>query len=439
MRPMFCCTTIGLLLTGPAWPADTISTEVTFSEHIAPIIFNQCTSCHRPGEAAPFTLMNYRDVQKRAKMIQQVTERRYMPPWHPEAGHGEFKDERRLSDQQLALIKRWVETGMPQGDESKLPKMPDFPHGWQLGKPDLIVKMEKAFDVYAAGPDINRNFTIPLNLTEDKWVAAVEVRPSARTVVHHVLFFLDNSGAARKLEGKDDQPGFQGMAFRRSGSLGGWAVGATPRRLPDGLAWSLPKGSDLVLQTHFHPTGKAEQEQTTVGIYFADKAPTRTMAGVSLPPLFGRFAHIDIPPGKTDFTIRDSFTLPVDVELVNVGAHAHYIAKTMKAHAVLPDGTIQSLFSIPSWDFNWQGRYEYKDFVRLPKGTTIHAELTYDNSADNPHNPNQPPKRIRWGTASTDEMGTVGFMLVPAHEADAAVLQKATRAQALRGLGGAGR
>src|SRR5262249_23648373 len=215
--------------------------KVTFSEHIAPIIFDKCTACHRPGEAAPFKLMTYRDVQKRGRTILKVVERRYMPPWQPEPGHGEFRDERRLSDHQIALIRRWVQTGMAEGDPRMLPQLPKFKEGWFLGKPDLIVTMDRAFDVAAGGPDVYRNFVLRLNLPEDKWVTAIELRPSAREVVHHALYFSDSNRAAWKLDGQDGQPGFAGMAFRGSGLLGGWAVGGTPRRLPRGLALPLPK------------------------------------------------------------------------------------------------------------------------------------------------------------------------------------------------------
>src|SRR5215472_6607975 len=173
-------------------PADQdLPDKVTFSEHIAPIVFNNCTCCHRPGEAAPFKLMSYGDVRKRGKTILDVVERRYMPPWQPEPGHGDFRDERRLSDQQIALIERWVESGMAEGDPQKLPKIPEFPQGWYLGKPDLIVTMDRPFDVPADGPDIYRNFVLPLNLAEDKWVTAIDIRPSARAVVHHMLYFSD--------------------------------------------------------------------------------------------------------------------------------------------------------------------------------------------------------------------------------------------------------
>jgi hypothetical protein len=399
--------------------------KVTFTEHIAPIIFHNCTSCHRPGEAAPFKLMSYRDVQKRGRTILDVVQRRYMPPWQPEPGHGDFRDERRLSDRQITLFQRWVESGMAEGDAQKHSKEPEFPRGWYLGKPDLIVTMDRAFDVPADGPDIYRNFVLPLHLAEDKWVTAIDIRPSAREVVHHALYFRDEKGSARKLDGKDGRPGFSGMGFRGSGQLGGWAVGARPAKLPDGLAWPLPQGSDLVVQTHFHPSGKAEKEQITFAIYFAPKAPTRSLVTVQLPPAFGLFSGIDIPPGMSDFTRRDSFTLPVDVDVVGVSPHAHYIGKSFRGWAVLPDGKSERLLSIKDWDFNWQGAYFYKQFVRLPKGTVLHAEAIWDNSAENERNPHQPPKRVRWGEGTDDEMGSLRYEVVAADAKDVPALRSA--------------
>ncbi len=409
----------------PKPAAQDLPDKVTFSEHIAPIIFHNCTICHRPGEAAPFKLMSYRDVRKRGRTIVDVVERRYMPPWQPEPGHGDFRDERRLSDRQIALIERWVQTGMAEGDPQKLPKIPEFPQGWSLGKPDLVVTMERAFDVPADGPDIYRNFVLPLNLAEDKWVTAIDIRPSARSVVHHVLYFSDDKGEGRKRDGKDGQPGFAGMTFRGSGQLGGWAVGATPLKLPDGLAWPLSKGSDLVVQTHFHPSGKAEKEILTFGIYFAAKAPERFLLSLQLPPAFGLFSGIDIPPGKADFTVTDSFTLPVDADLIGVSPHAHYLGKLFRGWAVLPDGKTESLFLIKDWDFNWQGTYFYKHARRLPKGTVLHAEVIWDNSADNERNPNQPPKRVTWGEGTDDEMGSLRYLVTAADEKDAPALREA--------------
>ena len=405
--------------------------KVTFTETIAPIIYQNCATCHRPGEAAPFSLLSYEDVKKRGTLIATVTKARYMPPWHAAHGYGEFNDERRLTDAQIAAIGDWVTQGMPQGDPAKMPKLPQFPDGWHLGKPDLIIEMPVGFELPASGPDIYRNFAIPTHLTEDKWVRAVEFRPSARKVVHHVLYAYDATGAVAKLDGADGHPGFGGMSTigitggtGNSGSLGGWAVGGTPVFLPDGLAFPLPKNSDIVLQMHFHLTGKPEVERSTVGLYFADKAPERKIMALQAPALFGFGTGLDIAANQKSYVIEDSMTLPVDVKGFSVGAHAHYVAKEMKATATLPDGTTRPLLWIQDWDFNWQDRYNYKDPVILPKGTRIDVRLTYDNSAENPRNPSNPPKRVMWGEQSFDEMGSVTVLAVAARKEDEPILQQ---------------
>ncbi len=413
-----------LAASGPSRP-------VTFAEQIAPIVFTQCASCHHPGEAAPFSLTSYEDVKKRGQLIAAVTQSHYMPPWHAAPNFGEFADERRLSDAQTALIGEWVKEGMPQGDPAKTPALPHFVEGWHLGKPDLIVTMPKAFPLPASGPDIYRNFVVPLNLTEDKWVRAVEFHPGTRSVVHHTLFAYDASGMLRKRDGADGRPGFSGMDGGRSpksGSLGGWAVGATPVPLAEGLAYPLPKGSDLVLQEHFHLTGKAEAEQSTVGIYFAAKAPERRLMGIQVPAIFALGSHLDIPAGDKAYTIHDSFVVPVDVKAWAMGAHAHYLAKDMKAVATKPDGTKVPLLWIPDWDFAWQDRYPYKDPFILPKGTRIDVTLVYDNSADNPHQPSNPPKRVWWGEGSTDEMGSMTLQVTAVRKEDERTLAIALRA-----------
>jgi mono/diheme cytochrome c family protein len=405
--------------------------KVTFSETIAPIVYQNCVTCHRPGEAAPFSLISYEDVKKRGALIAAVTKSRYMPPWHAAHGYGEFADERRLTDPQIAAIGAWVSAGMPQGDPAKMPKLPEFADGWHLGKPDLVLEMPAGYDLPASGPDVFRNFVIPAGLTEDKWVKAVEFRPSARKVVHHVLFAYVGGGSLARLDGADGKPGFGGMGAiglvpgqGSSGALGGWAVGGTPVFLPEGLALPLPKGSDFVLQMHFHLTGKPETERSTVGIYFADKAPERRMWSVQLPALFGFGAGINIPAGEKNYTIEDSITLPVDVQAFSVGGHAHYVGKEMKATAMLPDGSTQPLIWIQDWDFNWQDRYNYQTPVSLPKGTRIDVRLRYDNSADNPRNPSNPPKRVWWGEQSFDEMGSVSVQMVAARKEDEPALQE---------------
>lgn len=409
--------------------ADATDNVPTFTEQVAPIVFQNCASCHRPGEIGPFPLLTYQDVRKRSRQIAEVTGTRFMPPWHAGSGHLEFLNPRVLSEEQIATLRRWHESGAPEGNPKKLPKLPAFPEGWQLGKPDLVLKMDRPFKLYAEGRDIYRNFVFPLNLVEDKWVRAIEFRPGARSVVHHALFYLDVSGAAREADAADPEPGYEdkGRAGRQFTPIGGWAVGSNVRVLPDGLAYRYPKEADLVVQTHFHPTGKAEEEVTTIGLYFAHEPPKRSFVGIQLPPAFGEISGIDIPAGETNYVVRDAITLPVDVEAFSIAGHAHYLAKVMTMKATLPDGHEQILVKIPDWDFAWQEQYTFKQRVKLPKGTRLETELTYDNSATNPHNPTSPPVRVKWGPRSTDEMGSVTLHVVAAREEDTAALRDALK------------
>ena len=401
--------------------------RVTFSETIAPIVYDNCVSCHRPGEAAPFSLISYDDVRNRGKLIAAVTASRYMPPWQATHGFGEFQDERRLTDAQITAIGTWVKDGMPQGDPSKMPKLPQFTTGWRLGTPDLVLEMPQEFEVPATGPDIFRNFVIPSTLLEDKWVRAVEFRPRARAVVHHALLAYVRSGAYASIDGADGKPGFRGLApiganpnIAPAGPLGGWAVGASARFLPEGLALPMARNSDFVIQMHFHPSGKVEREKSTVGIYFAEKAPERTLRNLQVPGLFGIGSLAEIPAGERNHVIERSVTLPVDVRVYFANPHAHYLAKEFKATATLPDGSTTPLLWIQDWDFNWQDGYNYKQPVILPKDTRIDVRITYDNSASNPRNPSNPPQRVWWGEQSTDEMGTIGFGLIPVRREDEA-------------------
>lgn len=425
--------TLLLLPAAPQEPAAAPTRTPTFCEDVAPIVYARCAPCHRPGEVAPFSLLSYQDVKKRGKTIAEVVEERFMPPWHPVPGYGDFQHSLRLSDAQVATITRWVATGMAEGDPARLPPTPQFPTGWQLGEPDLVVRMPQGFPVPASGRDIYRNFAIPLDLPEDRWVTAIEVRPSARAVLHHVLFFLDESGEARQQDGRDGKPGYAGMRLSRQQSIGGWAVGGMPEHLPAGLAIAMPKGRDLVLQSHFHPSGKAATEQTTIGLYFAKQKPARTIVPIQLPPFFGIAAGIDIPAGVADWKLEDQFELPCAVDAVTVGGHAHMLCRSLRMYAEQPGKAQVPLLQIDHWDFDWQNRYTYRELVRLEAGATVKAELVYDNSKNNPVNPNKPPKRVRWGRESTDEMGSITLMVVPADERDLPVLRDAVRAHQAKG------
>jgi uncharacterized protein (TIGR03437 family) len=404
---------------------------VTFNEHIAPIIYGNCSKCHHPGEVAPFSLLSYDDVASHARTITTVTQSHYMPPWKPEPGWTAYRDERRLTPAQISLLQQWVDGGMPLGDPSKAPTPPQYTDGWQLGPPDLILEMPAAFSVPADGPDVYRNFVIPTNLTEDKWVRAIELKPSARSVVHHSLFFSDTTGGARKQDGLDGQPGFPGFGSiftvgdplsALNGGLGGWVPGTTPAFLPQGIAMPLPKGSDFLLQTHFHPNGLPQTEKTVVGLYFG-AAPARLITQLQVPAFFGIRANINIPAGETDYKVRGSFTIPADVDAVGVWAHAHYLGKEAKLTAALPSGEVRILLWIRQWEFNWQDQYLFQDLMALPKGTRLDGELTYDNSDGNYRNPNTPPKTVTWGENSTDEMGSLLLTVLPKQANDITLLQ----------------
>jgi len=361
--------------------------KVTFNGQIAAIVYKNCAACHRPSEAAPFSLLSYQDVAKRGKLIATATGGRVMPPWRAEPASYAYRDERRLSDADIALIRAWVDQGVPEG-AGKAPEPPQFPSGWRLGQPDLVVEMPAAYHLKADGPDIYRNIALPLGLTEDKWITAIEMHPSARSAVHHVLYFADPNGNAHKKPNEGDEPGFPGIQY------------------------------------HFHPTGKPETEKSVIGLYFAKTPPSRTLLSIQLPPVYSLFAGLDVPAGEKDFVIRDSYTLPADIDIAGVSAHAHYIASKMKLTATLPDGQVKTLLSINDWNFNWQDQYYFQELTTLPRGTRLDAEIHWDNSSDNPHNPSSPPVRVTWGEQSKDEMGALTLIAVPHRQMDYRILQR---------------
>lgn len=405
----------------------------TFATDIAPIIYSNCSVCHHSGEVAPFTLMSYSDVRAHAADIGTVTQSKYMPPWKPEPGWVAYRDQRGLTPAQIDLIQQWLAAGAPEGDASKEPAPPKFADGWQLGTPDLILNMAQPFSVPADGPDIYRNFVIHTNLPADQWIRAIEYKPSARTVVHHSLFFADNTGAAASQDGIDGQPGFPGFSsvfalnpFNAiNGGLGAWVPGTTPNFLPDGVATLLPKGGDFVLQVHFHPNGLAQTEQSTIGLYFGSAPPVQ-MTQIQAPAFFGIQANINIAAGAANYKVRGSFTLPVDVKAVGVWAHAHFLGRESKLTATLPTGEVRILLWIKDWQLTWQDQYLFKDLIPLPAGTRLDGELTYDNSTANLNNPSTPPVKVTWGEASTDEMGSLLLNVIPNNNDDLATLQTST-------------
>jgi mono/diheme cytochrome c family protein len=399
----------------------------TFDKDIAPIVFANCASCHRPGEVAPFPLLTYQQVSKHAQDVVDLTADRTMPPWKAAADFGDFAGVRRLTDAQIVTLKAWQTAGRPEGNPADLPPQPTFASGWQLGVPDLVVSESRPFTVPAEGRDVYRCFVVPLNLTEEKYVSAVEFRASNPRVVHHALFFLDTHGAGRQLESQagDGQPGYWhsgGPGFTPTGGLGGWAPGFTPMFLPDGVGRPITPGSDLVIQTHFHPTGKPEQEQSTIGLYFTKKPPEKVL--ISFPKADRR---IDIAAGDKDYRIHDQFTIHRPVTLEGIIPHAHLLCQEIKVAATLPDGTVQPLIWIPKWDWGWQEQYQYVHPLSIPAGTRVDIDYRYDNSTDNDRNPHTPPQRVTWGEQTGDEMAIVFFQVEINRNDLAAFLAQAIR------------
>jgi mono/diheme cytochrome c family protein len=387
--------------------------SVTFNKDIAPLVFKRCTPCHRPGEVAPFPLLDYQQVSKRAKLIKEVTSTRIMPPWKAEPGAGHFADERRLTDDQVATIARWVDAGTPEGDKTDLPIAPKFVDGWQLGEPDMVVKMPEPYPLAADGPDVYRCFVIPLEVPAGKYLEAVEYRAGNRRVVHHaVLSTLPHPTALKKLaegDGKSFGSGLAPPGQLLPGPLAFWTPGMESRPLPDGFAAAWPDRADLILQLHLHPSGKPETEQSSIGLHFTDKKPRARLRLMVL-----NNDDIDIAPGEANHVVEAVKTLPAAVEVYGIFPHMHLIGRTVKVTAKLPDGTAIPLISIGDWDFHWQSYYQYTTPVKLPAGTRLEGRFTYDNSAANPANPSKPPKRATYGEQTVDEMAIVVLDVLPA-------------------------
>ena len=390
----------------------------TFADDIAPLVIEHCAPCHRPGEVGPFPLLTYDDVRRRARQIVEVTTSRFMPPWKPEPGFGgPFIGSRRLSDSDISRFRRWAEAGAPAGDLDRLPPLPDRPEGWRLGTPDVIVTMPEPYTVPADGPDTFRNFVLPIPIERTAFVAGIEFRPGNARVAHHANLRLDRTRSSRQLDEQDPAPGYEGpispQAHYPDGHFLGWTPGQLPPLAEPGMAWRLEPDSDFVIQLHMQSTGRPESIQASVGLYFTDDPPLRT-------PMMMRLGRqsIDMPPGERRYVIRDRFTLPVGAELIGIQPHAHFRATEIKGFATFPDGRTESLIRIPDWDFNWQDVYRYETRPFLPAGTTVAMEYAYDNSAANPRNPDHPPRRVRFGQFSNDEMGDLWLQLLPRSEAD---------------------
>ncbi|MFM1871986.1 MAG: hypothetical protein RL398_1408 [Planctomycetota bacterium] len=378
----------------------------TWSADVAPLVHRSCTPCHRAGEAAPFVLERYEDVQKKRDLIVEMTADRRMPPWLPT--HGEFVGDRRLAAAEIELLRRWVEAGAPRGDATREPSPTRFASGWQLREPELVLTGPELV-VPAGGEDVFRNLVIPVEIDGPCFVEAVEIRPGSRAV-HHAVLAVDATRQSRRLDALDAEVGFPGMAMGNAVAPDGQFLGWTPgkRVLPakPGMAFTLRPGQDFVLQLHVQPTGKEERIRPQIGLYLTERAPT-----VTAMPLVLWSDRIDIAAGDADFRLRDEFVLPVAATVHAVYPHAHYLGKSMRGYAVLPNGQERTLIGIERWDFDWQDDFRLREPIALPAGTRLVMDYAYDNSAQNPANPAKPPIRVRFGQRSRDEMGTLTLAL----------------------------
>jgi hypothetical protein len=412
-----------------ALAASAYGAEPTFAHDVAPILYRHCVGCHHSGAVAPFALLTFQDAAKRAALIAGVTARRFMPPWLPAAPH--FQNQRRLTDVEIATLQRWAAAGAPAGDLAAAPPPPSLPSGWPLGPPPLEAEMPAAFAVPADGPDLYKCFAIPLPKAGERYVRAIDIQPGNSRVVHHALLFQDLTGEARRRDTGSGYTCFGTPGFLPAHGLGGWTPGKQPVPALPGLAEVLYAGGDLVLQVHYHPTGKPESDRTRVAIYFTPEKPRQHLSDIALGS-----SRIDIPAGVSNYKVTDHFTVPVDVEAVEIVPHAHYVCKDMLGYAVLPGGARRTLIHIPDWNFDWQDQYRYAMPLRLPAGTRIEMEFTYDNSAANPRNPNHPPRRVVYGPATTDEMAGLHVEVIPVQPSDQEELGQALWGKMMRALGG---
>jgi peroxiredoxin len=382
----------------------------TYTRDVAAVLQRHCQECHRRGQVGPFPLETYDQARKRADDIADVAADRTMPPWKPAPGVGpKFKHDRSLSQSEIATLTAWASSGAPQGDPAEMPPPAQFPEDWALGTPDLVLEMPEPFEVPADGGDIYRCFVIPTNLPRDTYIAAIEYRPGNRRVVHHILSYVDTSGEGRKRDEADKGPGyscFAGPGVEVHGDLGGWAPGNEPARLPDGVGRALPRKADVVMQVHYHPSGKAETDRSRIGLHFARKPVKQTLHwGAALNP------GMKIPAGESNVEIMAEWKVPADVEALAVTPHMHLLGRDIAMSLRYPDGRTQDLVKIPDWDFQWQNTYYFEKPLDLPEGTVVRVVAHYDNSSGNPNNPNRPPKTVKWGEATTDEM-CIGFVAI---------------------------
>jgi hypothetical protein len=389
--------TLGLLAAGACFlfiagvaANDSNNAKVSFTKDVAPIFYNRCVECHRPGEVAPMSLITYSDARPWAKSVKQKVLDRSMPPWLAVGENSHFKNDRRLSQKEIDTITAWVDGGAVKGSDADLPAPPKFEEGWAIGKPDAVLALEEAVPVPAEGVLPYKYLTVQTNFNEDKWVQAAEIRPGNRKVVHHIIVYVQEPGAKTELTGENRG----GRGFK----LCGYAPGEQPKVFPPGTARLIKKGSKLSFQMHYTPDGEATTDRSYIGLIFS-KTPVSKIALTGT----ATNARFVIPPGDGNYEVRSSWTAPEDVRIIDLMPHMHVRGKDFMYTAVYPDGKTQVVLNVPRYDFNWQLLYQFKEPLFLPKGTRLDCVAHFDNSSRNKYNPD-PNKEVRWGDQTWEEM-----------------------------------
>ncbi len=414
-----------LLLTILGWLTPShIFSQVTFSEHIAPIIYNNCTSCHRSGEIGPMPFTNFSEVLAWAGMIEYTTSIKYMPPWQPDKTYSKFVGEKGLTDAEIQLIKDWVTAGSPQGDPSLEPPLPFFPSGSQLGTPDLVLEMSEDYFIEGNSTDDYRVFVLPTGLTEDKEIAAIEFRPGNSRAVHHALLAYDVNGAAAAEDALSPEYGYESFGsfgVPTGGTFTGYTPGIQPLIYPEGIGVTLPAGADLLIQVHYAPLATDETDRSSLNIFFKEDVDpiSREVVRQPITPfnLDGGWSSFMIPPDQV-VSFHGTRDVTEDISLISVYPHSHYLGKDWELFAVTPTNDTINIIRINEWDFNWQGAYTFDRMKKIPAGSIMHILASYDNTTNNPFNPSSPPVQVSWGEGTTDEMYLVGTEFVSYQQGD---------------------
>lgn len=401
--------------------------QVTYTKDIADIIYNKCTTCHRPGEIGPFSLTNYDEAASMAPTIKYVTASKYMPPWKADPEYQHYLDENYLTEDEIALIGEWVDNGAPYGVASEEPSLPEFPEGSAVGEPDLVLNFAESHLHKGNNRDEYRYFVLPSGLLEDKKIKAIELRPGNSKIVHHALFFQDTDGRAAMFDAMTPEYGFEGRSGFDTDEVllfdqyPGFVPGQRSRYFPDGLAQTMNAGADLVIQMHYAPSPVDEADSSSVNIFFADETEViereiqdEIMLPSNIPGGFFSF----VIPANQEKEFLGTWTLNQDLSFMGVFPHMHLLGKKWEVWLERPDGSKENLIKIDDWDFNWQGGFYFERFIVAPKGSKVRAKAIYDNTIANPNNPSNPPKTVIWGENTTDEMFYLPILYAEYKEGD---------------------